>query len=259
MGIFGNFFKPDLDKLNKKGDVQAIIDLALNENQEVSYRKQALGLLMRYENKEIIDVLLSALKNQNNEIRYAAADSLRYKAIKGNSRAIQGLFDVVLKDPDESIRRQAREAFITMLSTDMTNSDALRGLTILLKDPHYSNREEAVYALLRLKGTSMEKIFEDREFENLIKSAVTMDYNYGNLASDRNLTCSMCGKRPLLKKADVSNFSSQQLMDLTVGDRAGRCTRCGRIVCTGCVQHLDKRLPDGYKGCPFCISKMEII
>jgi hypothetical protein len=259
MGFFDKFFKPDLDKLKKNGDVPAIIAFSQDEKQEIKDRTDALRFLMRYENQEIIEVLLSAAKNQNAAIRYASADTLRYEAIMGNARAIQGLFDIILKDPNEGIRGQAREAFVTMLSKDNTNSDALRGLTILLEDTHYSNREEAVYALLKLKGTPMEKIFENREFENLIKSAVTMDYNYGNLASDRYLTCSMCGKRPLLKKVDVSKFDSQELMNMTVDARAGRCTRCGRIVCTGCVQHLDKRLPNGYKGCPFCVSKMEII
>jgi HEAT repeat protein len=262
MSFFGNLFKPDLGKLHAKGDVLAIMDIASDEKADVKSRQDAIRLLNRYENKEIIDVLLSILKNQNNELRFTAADTLRYKAIKADPdpRAKQGLFDVLLKDPSYGIRQQASSAFDSMLREDITNSDAIRGLTILLNDPEGDIRKGAAYALLRLKGTQMDKIFEDKGLENRIRSVLTpTGYNFAELASDPNLSCSVCGKRPLLKKGDVIKYNSQELMDKTVFERAGKCTKCGKIVCTGCVKHLDKRLPDGYNGCPFCISRMEIL
>jgi DNA-directed RNA polymerase subunit RPC12/RpoP len=105
-------------------------------------------------------------------------------------------------------------------------------------------------------------------------------------ASDRNLTCIKCGKKPLLKKSDVMPESIvrssnnifappqdtiywkgkdynikelQEIVNKTVYDRAGKCEKCGKIFCIGCVNEYCESLSKGYKGCPNCGYKIETI
>jgi hypothetical protein len=108
-------------------------------------------------------------------------------------------------------------------------------------------------------------------------------------ASDENLTCTKCGKRPLLKKEDVmpgiTRISSsifyppplkpsdkiewegkeytfkklQKIINETVYDRAVICTKCGKIFCVGCINNFGTILPNGEKGCPYCASEIKIL
>jgi HEAT repeat protein len=108
-------------------------------------------------------------------------------------------------------------------------------------------------------------------------------------ASDENLTCTKCGKRPPLKKEDVmpgiTRISSsifyppplkpsdkiewegkeytfkklQKIINETVYDRAVICTKCGKIFCVGCINNFGTILPNGEKGCPYCASEIKIL
>jgi len=120
------------------------------------------------------------------------------------------------------------------------------------------------------------------------------DSDWRSLASQKDLACSKCGKKPLLIKEDVipnltistnnifeakeiasghipvdlkihwrgkdyTQAELQNLVNKTIYERAGKCSGCGKILCVGCVAAYGNVLPNGKKGCPYCGSEMLIL
>jgi HEAT repeat protein len=102
--LLGKLFKPNVEKLKAKWDVEGLIE-ALN-NGDYRIRKKAAEALGEMKAKEAVDALIKTLKDGNSEVRKAAAYAL---GKIGDERAIKPLVEA-LKDESLDVRFEAAKS-----------------------------------------------------------------------------------------------------------------------------------------------------
>jgi len=138
--IIFNVFSSSSEK-NKRYISQPLLELLKkhDRNQSLFYIKNLIYVLGKLQNKDAISGLVDLLKDENTDIRSAAAEALSGTQDKD---AISGLVDL-LKDENTDIRRTAAEAL-----SGTQDKDAVSELVDLLKDEEAYVRHSAAFALI---------------------------------------------------------------------------------------------------------------
>jgi len=98
MGLFDGLFKPDVEKLERKKDLEGLID-ALKYQKDDRVCTKAARALCRIGDPRSIDPLIAALKDSHSLVRYEAAYVL---GIMGDPRAVEPLI-TALNDPNNDV------------------------------------------------------------------------------------------------------------------------------------------------------------
>ena len=104
MPLFGNASAPNVDDLEAKGDVRGLIK-ALGYEKDSTVREAAAGALGRTGDPGGVKPLITALNNQDEDVREAAAWAL----VQIGAAAVELLIDA-LNDANEDVRKIAATA-----------------------------------------------------------------------------------------------------------------------------------------------------
>lgn len=130
MSIFDFLFKPNIEKLKARGDVQALIKALRYKNQRdeqgsMYVRAGAARALGELGDSRAVEPLITALKDENAHVRRRATWAL---GELGDPRAVEPL-RVALKDEDETVRADAATAL-----EKLGNARAVEPLRAALED-----------------------------------------------------------------------------------------------------------------------------
>jgi len=135
MGIFA-FFKPDIEKMEKRKDVRGLIGALKNDDNDI--RRTAVIALGNLRDAVAVEPLIRMLQDGDWGIRYRAAMAL---GEIGDVRAVEPLVEA-LKDEDAEVRMHALKAL-----RRIGDPRAVESLAGMLKEKDKAVRLEAVVAL----------------------------------------------------------------------------------------------------------------
>jgi|GEM_PF-6947358 len=150
MGIF-DFFKPNVEKLKARKDVDGLIKALKYKRHEYIQREAARAL--RDIGDEAVPHLIQALKDETPIVRNFVANIL---GEIGDARAVEPLI-MTLKDEDTYIRKEAAESL-----GNMRDARAVEPLIMTLEDENPDVRKKAAKALGKMRDA--------RAVESLIRA-----------------------------------------------------------------------------------------
>ena len=160
MGIFNGLFKPNVEKLAAKKDVEGLIK-ALKHN-DASVQVAAGYALEEIEDASAVEPLLQALKDEDEHVRWRAVERLGFI---GDKRALDPLI-LALKDKEENVREEAAEAL-----GEIGDKRAVESLIEAFRDSDEDVRKNAVYALGELKSKKAVKVLKEALKDNYMGAA----------------------------------------------------------------------------------------
>ena len=149
MGIFDGLFKPNVEKLKEKMDVEGLLKALDYKDKNV--RLSAAEALGKLKSRMAIDPLIRAMKDNDSYVRKEAAKALG--EIKDN-RAIDPLIRA-LKDNDSDVRKEAAKAL-----GEIKDEKAIGPLTLALGDSNEHVRLRVAEALGKIGKTPVELLIQ---------------------------------------------------------------------------------------------------
>jgi HEAT repeat protein len=148
-------YRPDVDEMEERGDVEGLIKAL--DHEDFITRKNAAVALKHLGDERAVEALIRSLKYEDWQDTYIILSSVRENSaealgIIGDKRAINPLINAMLEDVDENVRWNAARAL-----GDIKDRSAVEPLIEALKDDSWSVRRQAVGALGRIGD---EKAFE---------------------------------------------------------------------------------------------------
>ena len=281
------------------------INLLINflGHNDKNVRKRAVRILGEIKDEKALRSLTNALEDKNKYVRkeaikavnklgwqpktdvekaifYIAQGDFSNVSSLGES-AIQPLIDI-LGSNSKNLRKEAIKALLKIREREAVQ----RSVIDALKNKDEKVRDGAILVLNNFDTKEAQeaiKVYKELDFKKRGRKHISLSKGmWDELASDKNLTCDHCGKKPLLKKGDIIPIGTyglsggftpetmytkwkgksysleelQKILDQTTYDRAVECTSCGKVICVGCVDKYGISTSIG-KGCPDCGSKLE--
>jgi HEAT repeat protein len=154
MPLFG---PPNVEKLEAKRDIKGL-GKALSYKKNRGVRSQAVYALLRIGNRQAVEPLIAALKDEDGGIRFVAAEAL---GKIGDARAVEPLI-VALKDENEPVRYFSAEAL-----GKIRDPRAVRPLIAALNDKSETVHRLASVALDKIGASGLEPLIAALKDENL--------------------------------------------------------------------------------------------
>lgn len=160
MGIFNGLFKPNVEKLAAKKDVEGLIKAL--KHKEASVQVAADYALEEIEDASAVEPLLQALKDEDEHVRWRAVERLGFI---GDKRALDPLI-LALKDKEKNVRYVAARAL-----GEIGDKRAVESLIEAFRDSDEDVRINAVYALGELKSKKAVKVLKEALKDNYMGAA----------------------------------------------------------------------------------------
>lgn len=166
MGLL-DFLKPNVKKLAAKHDLEELIKVLCHRDTII--RRSAIDALLKLGDPRSVDLLCSALKNSNKDMRYWSAEVLGYIR---DARSVEPLI-AALKDSDKYVRQAATESL-----GKIRDVCSVEPLITALKDSYECVRYCAADALGKIRDVrSVEPLIaalKDSEFIVRMHAAVAL-------------------------------------------------------------------------------------